>query len=1749
MSADNHPKKPVPDLGDESDWEKALNAWEGGDAPAEAASAPDEGDALLESLLDEGEPAPGAAEPGPPPPAPPVAPTHGIAHSDALDVAPASADAPFAPFTDLGLAAAPESDRVAPPPASHKLHEPSVRQHPTDDETKVFRAEHPTLPAEAETVAAARAEALAAGADADSGIELDAADAVEVDTLVADDAGGPSEHEAPAPATPRVSVPPKSLSLPPKPLPGDPAPTWHDERDAASHLAERGERDAWLARAGWIEAEARAAQDRALKARGLLIAAEIAAMVGDDERSHALAAEAKQEAPNHPLAHRAARSHALRDGAWDAVVPALDAEARVAPTPAARAHAALFAAEIARVAQHDRATYGKRLEQALRASPADVRVPLAKLVDAIAEGQPLPKLRWPETPDAAALPYTVQLLARWRGASDKGDGPAPTPVDGLVRARAAFGARDRAGALAALDALSPVRGVVEGAAWLAAAVAAPEAGTRARSAELLEKLSHGRHAAAARRALAARAIESGDARAASAATSDAGEGTFDAADRLALAALSGGDGDTIRALVGDAEGNAELWPVAVGIASAVAPPGAGAPRGEWVAGTLASQAHVRLARLLAARAPADELATALRTLAAADEGSPLGRVLATELDLAAGRLDAIAAAISGMSRSTNAGAEVDRDRALAAGLVFELAGDRSRAHAEYERARKADLASEASVRAAIATGEPVDGPSLLLEHEAALDDAVRSSFALLEAALRQGDQGDPAAYASLLERAHEKAPSIPLAAFLAERAARGRGDFEGLLEWIRKRREASDDPVEAAHDLVREALLVADRELSGAAALLETASRARPSDVALRELYERIAPEPPSDRASWRAERAEEATGSERGRLALEAALELERAGDLEGATRLAQMAASDGGGGLAALAAERTEAAGPSAANVAERLMNEARTAEDPIARREAYERLADLDEHGRGDLASAALWHRSILEESPGFLPSLRKLEHQLVGEGREEELEAIAAEIAKVLPGSEATAHAAVGARLRLRSAPWDSTRDLVDAAFRVEPASLWALRQMLGLARQANDAPNVVAAAERLAARTTRPMELATLLVRAAEAALATGDEAKAHALAARALELEPAHPTALRLLAPLCEKLGELARAAETWERIAETSGAPEHRLEARYAAAVLWLDRVGEAARGRDALEAAAEIDVAHADVFPRLQGIYVAAGDRAALASLLERRLEKVTDPAERVALEITRGRALADMGDSDAAKRALAAALDANPDHVEALSAFADVCAKEADWDGAEQALIRLARLVADPGEQARIYMRLGELYDERQPNPERAELSYREVLRRIPDDVSARERLVGIYRRIGDGPKALEMQQALLGAATTPAEKRQRTIELATVYEQVLHDVRKAETTLETLRKEFPTDVGVLSALAELFQRNGQERAVQVLLDRATGDARRALSTGRFDPNLFAVLAAVSRLRGRGDAARVAEATIAALEGQPVELVGAGIGAADPKLDDLLAPDLLSPAFRSLLRKSGELLDAAVPLDLRAMRAAPLPPKEAALLSEIRQLAAGCGINVEAFVSPALGHVCVPASSFPPQIVLGAPLVASTDDAVRRFLVLRALKVVAARAAGFSRTAPIDLWPLAAAYLKTFAPDWQPQGVDAGKLGEMHARIARAVPRRMDDDVGVLALEVIGTLGNKASTLGTVVNGWGDRVALLATGDPMSGLVAIAWAGGHPNGPPPSGQERVTWIGRNAEARDLIVFSVSDAYADARSRLGVR
>ena len=1549
-----------------------------------------------------------------------------------------------------------------------------------------------------------------------------------------------------------------SITPPPSVRSGRPAggPTaWSDEQPAAAQLAAHEMRDDWLARAELLESEAQSASDPQVRARSLLISSELWAMAGEPSRAREAASAAAKAAPSMPLAHRQVRWLAASEDDWAVVATALESETRASPTPEARAHAALLSAELNRLILGETESAKRKFEQAARALPSDPRAHTMKLAEQLGQSADPPRIRWPEAPALATLVDATHELVRLRGGAAPDEAKVDRSKTSFGDARAAIQAQDLAAAGDAVAELARIDGLERGALWLASSLFASASASRPRSIQLLQRLLEQGPDPLVSRALAARALEQGAPDALQAAIrqpGDAGDEAaptdpFTAADRAALGALTDGGAEGVRQSLEELAADESLRPLAAACEASSLPPG---QLPTISSGEERSRSEVQLGRAVAAavakeHAP-DLLRTASESFAITHPDHPLSRVLALELALSAHDAANVAEALAAWPGDDEDG-EAVRDRHLAAGLAYEAGGNSEAAMRQYASAAAADATYEAAARVLASRAAPHGAAELLLALARACGDDAQRALLLIEAAVRRGDE-NPEGYQALLAEAAEAMPSLPFAYRLGEQHARANGDVERLVQWLQRRRDASTDEVERAMDEVREAQLVADSDLELAASLLEQASQARPGDVALRSLHDRLTPGARASKGEWREQLAGSLEPDQALPLLLEAALEFKRAGDAEGAARAAVAAVQRGSNELAEIAAERNAGAGPGSAALSEDLLSRARAAEDPTVERELYERCSKLD-RARGDQSSALLWQTAILEHEPQYLPALRRLEQAYIEAGREDELGPVAATLAPLLDANEATAHAILAARIRARSGQWLETRDLVDIAVGSESPSLWALRQLSALARATGDDEAVLKADRWLCDLSTRGIDAATLALRAAEAAARLGNLPEASALLERAVELVPEHLVALTTRAEVLDSTGDATGAAESFEALAAASAVPAHQLGAWHQAALLWLDKVGDTDRGLLALEHAAEIDVNNEDVFERLQALYVAANERGKLASLIEQRLEQTTDPEQRIALEVTRGRALAEVGDRAAAKQALAAALDANPDHAEALDAFAEICMAEGDWSGAEQAWIRLARHAAEPERQANIYEKLGELYEGELENPERAELSYQEVLKRRPDDVAATERLVDVYGRLGNTAKAVELANGLVERAENPDEKCERTIALARVYDEVVGDPKKAEATLERARKQWSHNGDVLRALSGFYQRKGEERALHMVLDRAATDARRALGTGRFDTSFFEILGTVAELKGDADSAKVAVSTIAALEGREDPLRGGGPAAGDARLDEFLSPELLSLPLRALLKKSGDALDAAYPVDLRVLRAAPMPAESQDFVGNIQQLARAFGINsLDVFVSTTIGAACMPVSSNPPQLVFGKALLDGDDDAARYFLLVRALKILQAHASTLSRTSPIDLWPLTAAYLSVFAPDWQPQGVDAKKMAEARQRIQGAMPRNLDPDVPVLALEVVGSIGNRAAQLATAVNQWGNRTGLLALGNPTAALRAIALSLGQQGGMPAEGPDRIKWIVRHPEARGIAVFSVSEQYSEARRRLNL-
>jgi len=1538
---------------------------------------------------------------------------------------------------------------------------------------------------------------------------------------------------APAPAPPRelppLALEPSSAGFVPRSEVFRPPPSFDDEKPVHESL-DGASLDALRDRAGWLEEEARALDDAEDRARALLTVSELRAIANDLDTAVSLAAEARQLAPHLPLTWAQTRGltppnapHALEE---------LDAEVPHARTAAARVHATVLAADVAR-ANGDLDGAIARWEQATKLDPVDVRAPLALAAVALGQRDHTSSwLRLSEVREFEALDQAVSHILALRGApTTEGLPDALVPNDAVRRLRHFVSTQDFPSAQATTAEIGRVAGLTKAAAWLSSAFGALGTPTRRSSQKTLKSLADAGDTLA-RRAHAARSLELSDPEGLVAALGS--PDAFTAEELAVLTALAGRDPEPLTAELRDAQ----LAPLVAGLAGATFP---AERRTAHLAGDVPVRAKVRLARRAAAALPTAELLEAHGDLG---EPSPLEDAVVTFRALAEGTTTTLTAALASSASASEGERAVHRN--LVRGLVAETSGDTEQARGSFRAVREGTGPSEAMTRLALATDRSLEAAPELLATAEALPDGPASALLRLEALARE-DLPDETRAAELA-RAHTEAPQLGIAAFLAERVARRQGDEEEVLRLTRERRAISEDAVELALDGIREALLVADTDMPAAAERLAEAHAAFPRDVALRELYERLDPTAP--RAAFREAQGEVSQGEARGLFFLQAALEHLATGDAAAALPLVRRAVEAGADGPASIALDRLEIEAGEASRLTDALLATARDATDPTARREAYERLAEIDEKGRSDTASALLWHRTVLEEEPGYLPSLRYVEHALTSEGRDAELEPYYLSIAHSLghgSPAECSAHAYAAAELRARNPElgWEAAYEPVKLAYESAP-SLWATRALYAHARARKDDALVLEALTRLLEEQTRQPETAALLVRASEAAARLGASEEARGYLERASSTDPGDVLTWAFLAEVRAHAEDMRGAAEACESQARTSVVPEHQLHAWYDAARTWLEVLKDEERGVLALEQAAMIDASYADVFPRLFALYTAQRKDVALAELLESRLAKVTDPEERVSLEVQLGRALAEMGDVERARQVLREALEIRPDHREALVTLADLYAKEHAHEEAEKTYVALSRLPLSEGEARRVFEALAELYAGPLGNLGRAEVALQEVLKRFPEDVPTLERLVAVMRRKNDVPRAVEVQQQIIALAKAPEERLARLLELATIHETTGRDPRKAEQTLEATRKEFPLSVVALRALAEFFARHNQHPAMHVLLDRAASDARRAFAGGRFVTSLFETLATAYELRGKADAARVVSATLSALSAEPAELRGAELAAADPSLDDLLAPEVLSPALRGLLARAGDGLDRGNPMDTDGLSTVPMDPSSP-LAPLIKGAASAMGLSgLLVLVSPKVGAVALPKTSTPPTIVIGEKLLAVSNDKARAFHIVRALKLVSLRASALVRGKSEEVNALVSAWLSLFNPSWKPANVPQGLLGDMQRRLRPTMPAD-DPGLGVAALEAAGQLGTSGPQLRAAALGWANRVALLAVGDPNAALEAIAWTLKEERAPQ-GAEERPAWVARNAEARDLMTFSVSDAYAEARSRVGL-
>ena len=350
-------------------------------------------------------------------------------------------------------------------------------------------------------------------------------------------------------------------------------------------------------------------------------------------------------------------------------------------------------------------------------------------------------------------------------------------------------------------------------------------------------------------------------------------------------------------------------------------------------------------------------------------------------------------------------------------------------------------------------------------------------------------------------------------------------------------------------------------------------------------------------------------------------------------------------------------------------------------------------------------------------------------------------------------------------------------------------------------------------------------------------------------------------------------------------------------------------------------------IDPANAAAMRQMAELYRATRQWDTLRQVLARLVEMSPEPKVKAATEVELGLiAEEQLGNLDEALNHYKRALGLDPENLGAMEALERIHRQQQRWRELAEVLERKASTLEDPDLVREAKLSLGEVYEDRLAEPERAMAAYQAVLDIDPQQLDALKGLERIYaqtERWEDLARVLEAQYELL---STERERISILTRLAAMYEEEFVRPAEAAARLEQVLEIDPTHEEALAGLERLYRKLGQweklvetyERHVQVtperrekvrlekamgeVLETQLGDLDRAvdayLSVLSIDEDDVEALEALSRLYERreeyAEAADILEQLVRRLQ-DPEKVVELRFRAArllDEKLGDRVA-----------------------------------------------------------------------------------------------------------------------------------------------------------------------------------------------------------------------------------------------------------------
>ncbi len=402
--------------------------------------------------------------------------------------------------------------------------------------------------------------------------------------------------------------------------------------------------------------------------------------------------------------------------------------------------------------------------------------------------------------------------------------------------------------------------------------------------------------------------------------------------------------------------------------------------------------------------------------------------------------------------------------------------------------------------------------------------------------------------------------------------------------------------------------------------------------------------------------------------------------------------------------------------------------------------------------------------------------------------------------------------------------DSAAENLELALELRPNDLTVLSQLERVSVARRDWRRAISLAEKLAEHETDPRLYASRQIRVAtmkETQLEPPESGAEHYR--RALDRVPNHPVALRALELAYLKAANWAGLASFYHREAMVTRDPDRQATLFCRAADLAEHRLQNDSLAAEMYASALGANPKHLPAVRGRRRLAERMGDAHAALECIRAEGEATADPDHARELLFQAGQLYQDkFQDLAQAVSTYEKVLAVAPDHLAAFNRLEAIYLEQESWAPMLDLLEKRAHALADPAEQAKLYVAAGQIAQDRLQDVDHAMRLYQEVLSRDPKHSVALVRTGPILFARQEWDQAIDVFHKTLAVSKETKVLVVAFKSLGIIYQEHRQDLVKCVQSFQAALQANPSDVECLERLASVYQEaQDWASAINVLL----------------------------------------------------------------------------------------------------------------------------------------------------------------------------------------------------------------------------------------------------------------------------------------------------------------------------------------